>query len=194
MWRFTTVRRTFNDGRNMVSLALISPWLQPPLVWFLVAIFGLSGWCIYRIVIRARSSSPPADSNQQHPKSDGLLRDWVMYVVIALLIVAGAIVAALADVDTDHLFGWVTPILTAAFSFGFAAKAFWSHRGESKFWGTLASLAIAHAAMFFLVISPTWRWNPLLVAIVGIPELFVLLVALGLVLKASPDRNKAEQH
>jgi hypothetical protein len=49
---------------------------------------------------------------------------------------------------------------------------------------TISILLIAHFLFFFRVLSPTWCWNPTLIPIVGIPELFVSYMALIIVLEA----------
>src|SRR5712691_6538448 len=57
------------------------------------------------------------------------LRDQLLYVALALLLVAGIVLYVIygrdRNIDADFNNRWVVICLTAAFVFGFAAKEFW---------------------------------------------------------------------
>jgi hypothetical protein len=145
-------------------------WLAPEMLALLFAVFAMLGWCLYRIV-RRRSSA-------------AVFKDWSIYLAVGVAVVLGAILFARANVDP---MGWITPLATAAFVFGFSTKSYWPSIAHSvRFWLTISILLIAHFLFFFRVLSPIWRWNPTLIAIVGIPELFVSYMALIIVLGPPP--------
>ena len=151
----------------------MSGWMAPQMLAILVALFAMLGWCLYRILRRRPSAAA--------------FRDWSIYLAVGVAVVLGVIVIARANVDQNASMGWITPLATAAFVFGFSAKSYWPSSAHSaRFWLTISILLIAHFLFFFRFLSPTWRWNPTLIAIVGIPELFVSYMALILVLGPPP--------
>jgi hypothetical protein len=81
---------------------------------------------------------------------------------------------------------WVTPIATAGFAFGIPAKQYWRDVRNPRFLWTLIALLVAHFAFFFFVLSPSWRRNPLLICVVGLPEMYVAYTALIFLLKRLP--------
>ena len=146
--------------------------MNPVLLALLVALGAMIGWSVYRV---SRSGVSVAT-----------VRTWSIYGVVGLLIVVGIILSARADMDTSLLMGWVTPIVTAGFVFGFPARTYWSHARRPTFWAALCALVLLHFLFFFVVLSPAWRGNPLLVVILGLPEMFITYVALILVLGRPP--------
>src|ERR1039458_2594499 len=129
----------------------MSGWLAPQMLALLFAVFAMLGWCLYRILRRRPSAA--------------VFKDWSIYLAVGVAVVLGAILFARANVDP---MGWITPLAIAAFVFGFSAKSYWPSIAHSaRFWLTISILLIAHFLFFFRVLSPTWRWNPTLIAIVG---------------------------
>jgi hypothetical protein len=148
----------------------MSGWLAPEMLALLFALFCMLGWCLYRI-LRRRSSA-------------AVFKDWLIYLAVGVAVVLGAILFARANVDP---LGWITPLATGVLVFGFSARSYWpSNAHSARFWLTISILVIAHFLLFFGVVSPTWRWNPTLIAIVGIPELFVSYMALIIVIGPPP--------
>jgi hypothetical protein len=150
----------------------MSGWLAPQLLTLLLALLAMIGWCVYRV---SRRGVSPAT-----------VRDWSIYGIIAVLIVVGIGLSVRAEIDPTSLMLWVTPIVTAGFVFGFPVKNYRSHAHRSILWITLSALLLLHFLFFFVVLSPSWRGNPLLIVIAGLPEMFITYVTLILVLGRSP--------
>lgn len=150
----------------------MSGWLAPQLLALLFPLFAMIGWCLYRVLRRGASAAA--------------VRDWSIYVVIGLLLVVGIGLTVRADIDPDRLMRWVTPTITAGFVFGFPTKNYWSQAHRSTFWIILSPLVLLHFLFFFAVLSPSWRGNPLLIVIAGLPEMFITYLALILVLGRPP--------
>jgi hypothetical protein len=146
--------------------------MDPVLLALLVGLLVMIGWCVYRVSRRGISVVA--------------VRDWSIYGVVGLLIVVGICLSARAHIDTSMLMGWVTPIVTAGFVFGFPARTYWPYAHRPTFWATLFALILLHFLFFLAVLSPAWRGNPLLVAILGLPEIFITYIALILVLGKPP--------
>lgn len=91
-----------------------------------------------------------------------------------------------AHIDTPTLMEWVTPIVTAGFVFGFPARTYWPYARRPAFCATLFPLILLHFLFFLVVLPFVWRGNPLLVAILGLPEMFITYIALILVLRKPP--------
>src|SRR6266850_2560902 len=123
--------------------------MNPVLLALLVGLVAMMGWCVYRVSRRGVSAAT--------------LRDWSIYGVVGLLIVVGIGLSARADIDTSVLIRWVTPIVTAGFVFGFSARNYWPYARRPTFWATLSALVLLHFLFFFVVLSPAWRGNPLLI-------------------------------
>jgi hypothetical protein len=148
-------------------------WLAPGLLALLVPLCAMIVWSVHRFLRRGASAA---------------VRDWLTYVGVGMVIVLGILLAVHKDVDPDVLMRWFTPIATASFALGFPVRHYWPYVRHPKLWGTLSALLIAHFVFFFLVLSSSWRGNPLLIFIVGIPEMYIAYTALILVFKRPPSR------
>ena len=146
--------------------------MDPVLLALLVALLAMIGWCVYRVSRRSISVAA--------------VRDWSIYAVVGLLIVVGICLSVGAHIDTPTLMEWVTPIVTAGFVFGFPARTYWPYARRPAFCATLFPLILLHFLFFLVVLPFVWRGNPLLVAILGLPEMFITYIALILVLRKPP--------
>jgi hypothetical protein len=111
------------------------------------------------------------------------LRDHLLYVALALLLVAGIALYAIygrgRDIDADFNNRWVVICLTAASVFGFAAKEFWESRKQWRFWATFSALFSAHIVILSHVFAPAEQVPFLLFAPIAIAEIFVVFMILG---------------
>jgi len=146
--------------------------MDPVLLALLVALLAMIGWCVYRVSRRGVSAAA--------------VRDWSIYGVFGFLIVVGIFLLARADINASVLTGWVTPVVTAGFVFGFPVRTYWPYARRLTFWATLSPLVLLHFLLFLLVLPPAWRGNPLLVVILGLPEMFITYTALILMLGQPP--------
>jgi len=146
--------------------------MNPVLLALLVGLIAMIGWCVYRVSRRGVSTAT--------------VRDWSIYGVVGFLIVVGIGLAVHADIDTSVLMGWVTPIITAGLVFGFPARNYWPYARRPTFWATLSALVLLHFVFFFFFLSPAWRGNPLLIVMLGLPEMFITYFSLILVLGRPP--------
>lgn len=154
----------------------MSSWLAPQLLAILVPLFAMIGWCLYRFSRRGVSAAA--------------FRDWSIYILVGLLIVAAAVAMARTKVEPDVWMRWFTPIATAAFVFGFPVRTFRSQAYRLKFWAALSPLVLLHFVFFFSVLSPAWRGNALLVLIAGLPEMFVTYMVLIAILGRPPGPTR----
>jgi hypothetical protein len=154
----------------------MSGWLAPRLLALLVPLFAMIIWSLYRFLRRGASVVA--------------VRDWLTYVGVGMVIVLGILLAAHKDVDPDVLMRWFTPIVTAGFALGFPVRHYWPYVRDPKLWGMLSALLVAHFVLFFLVLSSSWRGNPLLIFIAGIPEMYIAYAALILFFKGPPSRTR----
>ncbi len=146
--------------------------MSPVLFALLVALLAMIGWCVRRVSRRGVSAAA--------------VRDWSIYCVVGFLIVVGTVQLARADINTSILMGWVAPVITAGFVFGFPARTYWPYARRSTFWATLSAAALLHFLLFLILLPPAWRGNPLLVVVLGLPEMFIMYIALILILGQPP--------
>ncbi|MGA6980627.1 MAG: hypothetical protein WCC95_02885 [Candidatus Sulfotelmatobacter sp.] len=146
--------------------------MDPALLAVLVALVAMIGWSVYRVSRRGVSAA--------------VIRDWSIYAVVGFLIVVGICLSAGAKINASILTAWVTPIVTAGFVFGFPARTYWPYARRATFWATLFPPVLLHFLFFLIILPPAWRGNPLLVVIIGLPEMFMMYVALILVLGRPP--------
>ncbi len=146
--------------------------MDPVLLALLVGLLVMIGWCVYRVSRRGISVAA--------------VRDWSIYGFVGLLIVVGICLSVRAHIDTSALMEWATPVVTAGFVFGFPARTYWPYARRPAFCATLFPLILLHFLFFLVVLPLAWRGNPLLVAILGLPEMFITYIALILVLGQPP--------
>jgi len=151
-----------------------------PAVWLLVILVGLLGFCLGRIWAQGVRWSTA--------------KRWLLNVALALLTIGifmGSFFYANYKGLPDELFvKWMSILLTAAIAFGTAIKAFWPCRHRAVFWPELCVLVTAH---FVILQRLRWTaggyfWLPI---VVGLPEIFVVVMLLSMTLrtKPTPPRN-----
>jgi magnesium-transporting ATPase (P-type) len=120
---------------------------------------------------------------------------WLVHVPLAVLIIVVFMgIFFYADykrISDEIILKWMNILLTAAFVFGFTLKAFWQCRRRRDFWAGLTTLIILHFALL-----PRLHWQKesyfWLLLVIGIPELFVVLILLSLTLGfrlSPPDKS-----
>jgi hypothetical protein len=146
-----------------------------PVVWVLVILIGLLGFCLRKIWAQGLRWSTA--------------KRWLLNVVLAPVIISifmGSFFYANYKGLPDELFvKWMNILLTAAIAFGTVIKAFWQCRYRAAFWAELCVLVTAH---FVILQRLRWTtggyfWLPI---VVGLPEIFVLVMLVGLTLRAKP--------
>lgn len=146
-----------------------------PVIWVLLVLFGLLGYCVWRIWAQGLTWIT--------------VKRWLSTLALALLIISAFtglfLYASYKRVPDEVPVKWMNILIAAAFVFGSAIKAFWQCRGRWAFWTELCVLAVAHCLILQRL---HWQiggyfWLPV---IVGIPEIFVVFALLGLTLRAAP--------
>lgn len=153
--------------------------IMNPAVWILVILFGLIGWCLWRIWAQGLSWATA--------------KRWALNVVFGLFMIGvfmGSFFYAYHKGVPDELFvKWMNILLTAGVTFGTVIKAFWQCRRMPSFWAALCVLMVAH---FFILQGLHWTtagyfWLPI---VVGPPEIFFLIMLLGITLRVRPTPLK----
>jgi hypothetical protein len=130
------------------------------MIGFMVVIFSLIGFCVWRI--------------RRQGFSWATARRWLLYIFMALLMIGvfgACFFYVMSKGTSDELFvKWMSIILTAAFVFGYTVKEFWRLRKRWTFWVELGVLVVAH----FIVLqrlhweTASYFW---LIVVIGIPEM-----------------------
>lgn len=150
-----------------------------PVIWVLLVLVGLLGWCIWRIWAQGVKWATA--------------KRWILNVALALLIIGvfmGSFFYANHKAVPDEVFvKWMNILLTAAIAFGTVIKAFWQCRYRAAFWVELCALLAAH---FVILQRLRWTvggyfWLPI---VVGLPEIFVIFMLLGITLRVTPTPLK----
>lgn len=150
-----------------------------PVVWIILILVGLLGWCIWRIWAQGLRWATA--------------KRWALNLSLALLAIGvfiGCFFYAIHKRVPDELFiKWVNILLTAALVFGTVIKAFWQCRQRAAFW---AELCVFMAAHFLTLQRLRWTsggyfWLPI---VVGLPEIFFVLMLLSLTLRVKPTPVK----
>ena len=115
-------------------MLIMAKFLHNGLPW-ITAIVVLTGWCIYRILRRDVTRST--------------VRDWLLYVVVGMLIIAAVVLSAYSRIEIETFMGWLVPICTGAIFLGYPAKEAWEFHKLTKYWFVLGFLATAHFIFFF---------------------------------------------
>jgi hypothetical protein len=153
--------------------------IMNPVVWVIVILAGLVGFCLWRIWAQGLRWATA--------------KRWLLTVALALLIIGvfmGSFFYANHKGLPDELFvKWMNILLTAAVAFGTVIKAFWQCRQRAAFWAELCVLMAAH---FLILQRLRWTtggyfWLPI---VVGLPEIFVVFILLGVTLQVTPTPQK----
>jgi hypothetical protein len=151
------------------------PTAMNPVVWVLLILAGLLGFCVWRIWAQGLGWATA--------------KRWLLTVALALLIITvfmgSFFYASYKDVSDELFVKWMNILLTAAIAFGTVIKAFWHCRQRAAFWAELSVLMAAH---FVILQRLRWTtggyfWLPI---VVGLPEIFVVFVLLGVTLRIKP--------
>ena len=111
------------------------------------------------------------------------VRTWLLYPLLAILVsacgVGAFLYAANKGIDDYTTVRWMNIAITTALVFGYAVKKFWLFRKKWGFWAELTILAVAHCVLLSRLHwqQPGYSWLPV---VVGIPELSLVLIVLGL--------------
>jgi hypothetical protein len=146
-----------------------------PVVWILLILVGLLGFCLWRIWAQGANVATA--------------KRWLLNVGLALLIIGvfmgSFIYANHKGLPDEPVVKLMNILFTAAVAFGTVIKAFWHCRYRTAFWAELAVLMAAH---FVILQRLRWTtggyfWLPI---VVGLPEIFVLFILLSITLRVTP--------
>lgn len=150
-----------------------------PVVWVMLILVGLLAFCLWRIWSQGLTWATA--------------KRWLLNVALALLIIAvftTSFFYANRNGVSDELFvKWMNILLTATLAFGTAIKAFWQCRHRAAFWAELCVLMAAHLLILQRLSWTTggYFWLPI---VVGLPEIFVVVMLLSITLHVTPTPLK----
>lgn len=126
----------------------------------------------------------------KHKPMRSRTRDFLLYVLIGLLVVAAAILCGIYYVNPATAGKWIDFAIMSAFIFGNAirySKSLWTLR---RFWWALASFLLVHLIVGFAVLKrfPTVRLIDFVV--VGVAEYLMLNAYLGRALAGTGESPK----
>jgi hypothetical protein len=150
-----------------------------PAIWIILVLAGLLGFSLWRIW------------------AQGLrwvtAKRWLLNIALALLIIgvfmSSFFYANSKGVPDELVVKWMNILLTAAIAFGSVIKAFWQCRQRAAFWAELCVLMAAHCLVLQRL---RWTiggyfWLPI---VVGLPEIFVVFILLGVTLSDADTASK----
>jgi len=122
------------------------------------------------------------------------VRDSLLYIAIALLLVAGAISYAFYSAhkgkEPDFKNDWSVTVATAGLVFGYAVKAYWRLRQTWSFWAGWFGLLIAHFTILLPILSRAEKVPLLLIGVIAPLEIVIVYALLDLIVerfKSRPD-------
>jgi hypothetical protein len=123
------------------------------------------------------------------------LKEWLIYVggagLLILAFLGFFLYAKNKGVDDYTVVKWLNISITTAFVFGVAVKSFWPLRTKWTFWVSLCILVAGH---FALLSRLHWQqagyfWLSL---VIGIPELALVIIVLGITFDRNGKLTKPE--
>lgn len=123
--------------------------------------------------------------------SRGQLRDGLIYVGIASVIVAVIVSIGLRDIEygrhRNYHENWIVCVMTAGIAGWYTLRAFWSSRRSRRLWLVLVIYLTLHFSILIPTLGKLGHVPGYYISLIGMCEMTVLLFVLSFVLPAEEE-------
>ncbi|SRR5258708_4185039 len=118
------------------------------------------------------------------------LLDFVLYLLIAFLVAAGAYWTVVLKVSDDFFVKWFGMSVFTAALFGWVIKQSRRRWPKRVFWWTIAALLFIHAAVFWVILRNVEKWRMAWFFVICTIEVIPMTAILDWIMRRNDRRDK----
>jgi hypothetical protein len=116
--------------------------------------------------------------------------DFILYLLIAFLVAAGAYWSAFLKVSEDLLIKWVGMSVFTAALFGWVIKLSRRRWRKRVFWWTIAALLFIHTVAFWVILRNVEKWRMAWFLVICTIEVIPVTAILDWMMRRNDRRDK----